>query len=52
MAGGEYKISKHWAFAALVQYDRRLSIAADSPVVQANGSADRIISGAFAMYTF
>ncbi len=49
---GEYKFNDHWATTATVQFVRRIGDVGDSPIVDRRGTADRILSGVFVMYTF
>ncbi len=49
---GEYKFSGGWSAAASVQFVRRVGDASRSPVVTARGSANRLNTGMFLLYTF
>lgn len=47
-----YQISKHWALGGQVEYQRLLGDAADSPIVDEQGSRNQFVIGLGLNYTF
>lgn len=50
--GGQYQFTQRWGVTGYAKYERLLDDAADSPVVDAFGSADQFSAGLALTYTF